>query len=87
MENFCKGLVLGITAGMIIGAVAVAKNKSLSSMVKQKADMVEKKVSEVSDVIKDKIEESGKQADCSQSSDSSCGQSGDNSQNKPCECK
>lgn len=76
MENFCKGLVFGMAVGLCVGGVIVAKNKKLSGMVKQKAELVEKKISEVTDQIKEKVEEAGEEKPIDI-----------NAQNpKPCDC-
>ena len=54
MENFCKGLLLGMMAGILVGAITVAKNKKLSGMVKEKTEIVEKKISDVAEKLKEK---------------------------------
>lgn len=69
MENFCKGLIFGVTVGAIMGAVIVAKNKNLSSMVKEKAELVEKKINDVTEKVKEKIEESSENKESSSMSD------------------
>lgn len=57
MENFCKGFLLGMVTGVLVGAIAVAKNKKLSGMVKEKTEIVEKKLSDITEKLKDKDNE------------------------------
>lgn len=57
MENLCKGLLIGMIAGTVIGAVAVVKNKCLRDKVKQGVSCAEDKFGEVVDAIEKKIEE------------------------------
>ena len=54
MENFCKGLLLGMMTGILVGAVAVAKNRKLSGMVKEKTEVIEKKISDITEKLKEK---------------------------------
>ena len=69
MENYCRGLLLGMFAGACIAAVVVAKNKKLSKKINDGVDMAVEKVDELKQNIEDKKED-----DCifGCSSDSGC---------------
>lgn len=59
MENYCKGLFLGMAVGLVIGGIAVAKNKKLAGQIKEKMSMAEEKIEEAKEMIQEKIQESG----------------------------
>ena len=56
MENLCKGLLIGMAAGFVVGAVAVVKNRCLHDKVKQGVSMAQDKLEEAADKIAKKIE-------------------------------
>lgn len=56
MENLCKGMIFGFMAGMVVGAVVVAKNKKLAVKIKDGTEMAETKIEEAKDMIKEKFE-------------------------------
>lgn len=58
MENFCKGVILGMVAGACIGAVVVVKNKKLSNKLKEGLVTAEGKLKEIKESIEDKMNES-----------------------------
>ena len=74
MENFCKGLVFGMVTGILVGAISVAKNKKLSGMVKEKAEIVEKKISDMTEKMKEKEDKSQEnyEVSCSEQCNSCC---------------
>lgn len=74
MENLCKGLLIGMAAGMVIGAVAVVKNKCLREKVKQGVSCAEDKFEEAVDMIEKKLEENenSKKSDFACSSQNGC---------------
>ena len=47
MEDFIKGSLMGIAAGMIIGGIVVAKNKKLASKIRDGLNKAEDKIQEV----------------------------------------
>lgn len=57
MENFCKGVGLGLVAGMCIGMVVLVKNKKLASKVKQGVAMAEEKIDEAKEAIAQKMQD------------------------------
>lgn len=59
MENLCKGLLFGMAVGVVIGGIAVAKNKNLENKVKQGLTQAEEKLEEAKDMIVTKLQESG----------------------------
>ena len=67
MENFCKGVTIGLVSGMLIGGVIVAKNRKLANKIKECVSVTEEKMQEVKDFIEEKIDES--KCDCTSSSD------------------
>lgn len=71
MENFCKGVTIGLVTGMIIGGVVVAKNKKLANKIKECVAATEEKIEEAKEFIEEKIEEN--KCDCS-SSNNNCNQ-------------
>lgn len=52
MKFFCKGLVCGLVTGMITGAIVVSKNKNLSSKIKEKTEIAERKIADFSSKVK-----------------------------------
>lgn len=80
MENFCKGVLFGMLAGSIVGAVVVVKNKKLSSKLKEGLVTAEGKIKEVKESIEDKLNESS--CDCGGNENSeSCNCSEQNQEN------
>ena len=61
MENFCRGVGFGMIAGLIIGGIAVAKNRKLAGKIREGLSNAEDKFEEVKDNIAEKLQES----DCS----------------------
>ena len=57
MENFCKGAMWGLAAGMVAGAIIVAKNKKLAGKIKQGLGIAEEKLQEAKEFAEEKIEE------------------------------
>lgn len=55
MECFCKGVLVGMIAGVCIGAVIVAKNKKLSNKIKDGLDTAEGKIKEIKEDLEDKF--------------------------------
>lgn len=66
MENFCKGTMLGLVSGIMIGGIIVAKNKNLASKIKKGLGIAEEKMQEVKEFATEKIEETKAEckADC-----------------------
>lgn len=73
MEDFIKGSLMGIAAGMIIGGIVVAKNKKLASKIRDGLNKAEDKIQEVKEDLQEKMEEN----DCIFAS---------NNKNEPCDC-
>lgn len=57
MENLCKGAIFGLAAGMIIGGIAVAKNKKLATKIKSYLSGASEKFEEAKEMLDEKIEE------------------------------
>ena len=86
MDCFCKGTTFGLIAGMLVGAIIVAKNKNLSNMIKEKSEIAGKKISEVANSVKDSFaKKENKQSEnchetnncnCQNNFVNSCGQNG-----------
>ena len=55
MECFCKGAVLGMLAGVCVGAIVVAKNKKLSNKLNEGLVIAEEKFKEIKDNLEDKM--------------------------------
>ena len=53
MDCFCKGTIVGLITGMVVGAIVVSKNKNLSNMIKEKSEICSKKISKVASKLKD----------------------------------
>lgn len=62
MGNFCKGIALGMAAGVVVGGIIVAKNKKLSNKLKEGLTTAEGKIKEVKQNIEEKIQNSS--CDC-----------------------
>ena len=73
MENFCKGVILGMVAGACVGAIVVAKNKKLSNKIKEGLVTAEGKIKEIKEGIEDKMNESsGESGSCGCGLNSDC---------------
>lgn len=57
MENYCRGAMLGLVSGLIIGGIIVAKNKNLSSKIRKGLGIAEEKMKEAKEFVEEKIEE------------------------------
>lgn len=83
MGNFCKGIMLGMVAGVCVGAIVVAKNKKLSNKLKEGLATAEGKLKEVKENIEEKLNDEtcgcGSE-NCSPESES-CG-----CDEEPCDC-
>ena len=65
MGYFCKGVLIGMAAGVCVGAIVVAKNKKLSNKLKEGLVTAEGKIKEIKDNLSDKINEfSCESSDC-----------------------
>ena len=53
MKYFCKGAICGLIVGGIISSIVVAKNKNLSSSIKEKTDIISKKMAKLTSKIKE----------------------------------
>ena len=58
MEEYCKGAMLGLVSGMVIGGIIIAKNKNLASKIRKGLGIAEEKMQEAKEFIEEKIEES-----------------------------
>ena len=58
MENFCKGMTIGLVAGMVIGGAIVASNKKLATKVRSILTGASEKFEEAKEMLEEKIEES-----------------------------
>ena len=56
MEEFLKGAMFGMVAGVCVGAIVVAKNKKLAGKLKTGLDTAESKLKEVKEDLKEKLE-------------------------------
>ena len=81
MENFCKGVTLGLVSGMIIGGIIVAKNKKLANKIKEGLNTAEEKMQEAKEFIEEKIEENKCESSSSTDPCNSSSQKFDFSQN------
>lgn len=68
MENFCKGLCLGMVAGAVIAGTVVAKNKGMAAKIRKGLGIAEEKMQEAKEFIEEKIEESKNEFDCNKGS-------------------
>ena len=57
MGYFCKGVLIGMAAGVCVGAIVVAKNKKLSNKLKEGLVTAEGKIKEIKDNISEKVNE------------------------------
>lgn len=57
MEDYCKGAMLGLVSGMIIGGIIVAKHKNLASKIRKGLGFAEEKMQEAKEFVEEKIEE------------------------------
>ena len=71
MENLCRGIVIGLTTGMIIGAVAVAKDKKLANKIKGYISGASEKFEEAKEMLEEKIQEVNELKESMSSSNSS----------------
>lgn len=53
MKYFCKGAICGLIAGSVISSIVVAKNKNLSNMIKEKTEIISKKMAKLTSKIKE----------------------------------
>jgi hypothetical protein len=58
MENYCRGLLLGMVAGACIGMVVVARNKKLSKKINEGYEMAMDKAEDIKEFIEEKKDES-----------------------------
>ena len=58
MENYCRGAMLGLVSGMVIGGIIVAKHKNLAAKIRKGLGIAEEKMQEAKEFIEEKIEES-----------------------------
>ena len=56
MKEFLKGAMLGMVAGVCVGAIVVAKNKKLAGKLKSGLDTAETKLKEAKEDLKEKLE-------------------------------
>ena len=59
IENYCRGVLFGMLAGVCVGAIVVAKNKKLSKKINEGFDLAVEKVED----IKESLEEKNDQKD------------------------
>ncbi len=57
MEYLFKGLMWGFAAGMVVGGIAVAKNKKLANKIKSGLSGASEKFEEAKEMLEEKIEE------------------------------
>ncbi|MBP3581513.1 MAG: hypothetical protein J6J33_02035 [Clostridia bacterium] len=80
MEEFLKGAMLGMVAGVCVGACIVAKNKKLASKLKSGLETAEVKMKEVKEDLQEKIDKDCKSCDCdytsSENNQNQCGEQG-----------
>ena len=57
MEDFIKGSLIGIAAGMIIGGVIVAKNKKIAGKIRDGIKKAEEKMQEVKEDLQEKMQD------------------------------
>ena len=55
MKDFCNGVIWGVLIGTCAGAILVAKNKKLSSKIKEGLDITEDKIKETKQAIEEKL--------------------------------
>lgn len=71
MEDYLKGMLLGVGVGVAVGMIIVAKNKKLAGKISEGVDAAGEKFEEAKEMIEEKIEEC-KQKD-ENNSQSECG--------------
>ena len=68
MEDFLKGAMLGMMAGVCVGAIIVAKNKKLASKLKAGITTAEDKLKEVKEDLQERFSNNqccdGDELDC-----------------------
>ncbi len=64
MEEFLKGTIIGMVAGICVGACIVAKNKKLASKLKSGMVTAEEKFKEIKEDFKDKLDKDCEPCDC-----------------------
>lgn len=57
MESCFKGFFAGITLGMVVGGIVVAKNKRLASHIRDFICDANEKIDQAKEMVEDKIEE------------------------------
>ncbi len=57
MENYCRGAMLGLVSGMVIGGIIVAKHKNFAAKIRKGLGIAEEKMQEAKEFIEEKIEE------------------------------
>lgn len=57
MEDFIKGTLIGLTAGMVVGGIIVAKNKKLAGKICQGMSKAEDKIQEAKETIEEKMKD------------------------------
>ena len=57
MENLCRGMIIGLSAGLVIGGVVVAKNKKLQNKIKSMMSGASEKFEEAKEMLEEKIQE------------------------------
>lgn len=57
MDNYCRGAMLGLISGMVIGGIIVAKHKNLAAKIRKGLGIAEEKMQEAKEFIEEKIEE------------------------------
>ncbi len=57
MENLCKGIFIGLTVGMVVGGIYVAKNKKLATKIRSGLTGASEKFEEAKEMIGEKLEE------------------------------
>ena len=67
MNLFCKGVILGMISGATLASVSIVKDKNFYTLVKDKVEMSENKISKMVNKIKKKIEEDNKKKENKQS--------------------
>ena len=55
MENFCKGLCLGMVAGAVVAGTIVAKNKEMAAKIRKGLGVAEEKMQEAKEFIEEKL--------------------------------
>lgn len=64
MEEFLKGAMLGMVAGVCVGACIVAKNKRLANKLKAGITTAEEKLKEVKDDLQEKFSKDDCELNC-----------------------